>query len=60
MSATGVLIKKIETEVDPDLELSENPMEDSGGNFDDAYEMGIRHGRAQLANELNDYLESLC
>lgn len=59
MSATGTLIRMIEDEVNKDLELSECPMDDSGSNFDDAYRMGLRHGRQQLANELNEYLESL-
>lgn len=29
-----------------------NPMDASGGNFDDAYDMGIRHGETMLAQEL--------
>ena len=59
MSATSTLIRMIEKEVDKDLELSEDPNSDAGGNFDDAYWMGVRHGRTQLANELNEFLESM-
>ncbi len=59
MSATGTLIRRIEAEADPSLELSDDPYSDSGGNFDDAYQMGIDHGRKQFANELNAFLESL-
>lgn len=29
-----------------------NPMDASGGNFDDAYDMGIRHGETMLAQEI--------
>jgi hypothetical protein len=30
---------------DPEMTESENPMDDSGGNFDDAYYMGIEYGK---------------
>ena len=33
-----------------------NPMDASGGNFDDAYYMGVRDGEAQLAAEIRDLL----
>lgn len=58
MSATGDIIRIIEKNAG-EFEYSECPMDDSGGNFDDAYAMGIRHGRKELANELNAILESL-
>lgn len=59
MSAVGTLIRMIEDEVDKELQFSDCPMDDYGGNYDDAYLAGIQHGRTQLANELNEYLESL-
>lgn len=33
-------------------DYSDNPMEDSGGNFDDAYSLGIDHGFSCLAKEM--------
>lgn len=33
-----------------------NPYDASGGNFDDAYEIGVRDGESQLAAELRDLL----
>ncbi len=36
-----------------------NPMDSSGGNFDDAYYMGKEEGRSQLAQQIREILE-LC
>jgi hypothetical protein len=30
-----------------------NPSDHYGGNFDDAFNAGVRHGRAELAKELS-------
>lgn len=34
-----------------------NPGTWSGGNFDDAYQLGIDHGRQQLADEIKELLK---
>lgn len=33
-----------------------NPMDWSGGNFDDAYYGGVEHGRQQLADQIKELL----
>jgi len=36
-----------------------NPMDASGGNFDDAYYMGITQGRAELAEEIREIFKKV-
>ena len=59
MSGTGPLIRMIEDEANLNLELCEDVHGETGGNIDDAYQLGIEHGRIEFANELYRYLESL-
>lgn len=61
MSLIGTLLHDIETtaseEITPDLNEDFEPRSCSGGNFDDAYEMGIEHGRVLYARELLDMVK---
>lgn len=43
--------------VPSDIEYCENVMDYSGGNFDDAYSMGIDFGASELANDIKNILE---
>jgi hypothetical protein len=60
MSLIGELLNTIEAEasreIAPDLNEDFNPMDCSGGNFDDAYEMGVEHGYVLFARELLDLI----
>lgn len=41
------------------IERSENPNDTYGGNYDDAYEGGIRYGRQELAQELEEKIVAM-
>ena len=49
----------LEAETRDEVPEDFNAYESSGGNFDDAYAMGVEHGRAELAAELlGDYFKT--
>lgn len=59
MSITSELFTVINNTADENLEYSDDLYSDSGGNYDDAYQLGIAHGRIEFANELKQLLEEL-
>ena len=51
------MISVLKKEADRDLPIDDedqdfNPQDWSGGNFDDCYEMGFRHGRIDMARDV--------
>jgi hypothetical protein len=53
-----IKIKDIIDSIDPPEHMEEdfNPMDASGGNFDDSYNMGRRHGEQELAQLIREIL----
>ncbi|TPG88132.1 hypothetical protein EEL32_10230 [Brevibacillus laterosporus] len=56
----GYIDELIERYDDDEMEQSEDPMSDSGGNFDDAYYMGIEFGemcgKLEVLHEIKSFL----
>lgn len=50
------LKKTAKTEIGPDEDDDFNPADYSGGNFDDAYGLGVEHGEVYAARSILDKL----